>query len=647
MRTGPRPLHTGRRPKYVILGFTALLAFTHGCASKNRSERPGDHQRPVPSNGEVATDSGPFRPVPAARPVGSSSTAEPVATMDFEGVPLGETPPGWRVAKTGWRAIVDDARAAPAVGRPGARSRQAARLELPDPPVGVEKDKLGPFGNLMRFVDAEPYRGKVVRVRASMFVDPAGVPSGPDGSGLTGDDACLWFRVDRPRVTISAGESGSAACFGRTDHQPLTPGVWETREIIGAVAPDAKSIVFGMTLATAGPAWLDEATFEVIGDFIHDPPGTWPEILARVPLDKAQDPNIHLVQMPSSHLSAFFGREIELRAGIVAPPNAATDPSLPVCYIVHGFGGDHFDAWFDGAKILSAMRADTSTPRMVYVYLDANCPFGHHEFADSPNNGPWCKALVEEFIPAIEARFGGRRDARQRFLTGHSSGGWSVLWIMIHHPAMFGGCWATAPDPVDFRDFSGVDLYSASNLYRDEAGQERYLVLHNGRPSQTFEAYTNEELAARAHVQGIGGQMFSFDAVFSPRGWNGLPAPLFDRVTGAIDPAVAKAWERYDIGLILRKSWTVLGPELAGKLHIWCGEWDTFGLAGAIRLLQADFAAMEPNPAARPDILLVPQRDHFTLFDPHDQLWPSGMMKRIFHDMARQAKGAPVADPNE
>ena len=82
------------------------------------------------------------------------------------------------------------------------------------------------------------------------------------------------------------------------------------------------------------------------------------------------------------------------------------------------------------------------------------------EFADSVNNGPWGLALVTEVIPALEARY--RMDARPsgRFLTGHSSGGWFALWAIVRYPALFGGSWPTSPDPVDFRNFLGVDLGS-------------------------------------------------------------------------------------------------------------------------------------------------------------------------------------------
>ena len=37
-------------------------------------------------------------------------------------------------------------------------------------------------------------------------------------------------------------------------------------------------------------------------------------------------------------------------------------------------------------------------------------------------------------------------------------------------------------------------------------------------------------------VIGDGGQLHSFEAVFSPLGHDGRPRPLWDRATGAMDP---------------------------------------------------------------------------------------------------------------
>ena len=77
-------------------------------------------------------------------------------------------------------------------------------------------------------------------------------------------------------------------------------------------------------------------------------------------------------------------------------------------------------------------------------------------------------------------------------------------------------------------------------------------------------------------VIGWGGQLGSFEAVFSPLDQNGHPRKLWDRSSGAIDPEVAKAWEAYDIRLVLERNWPVLGPKLKGKLHVIMGDMDTF-----------------------------------------------------------------------
>src|SRR5206468_6466151 len=110
------------------------------------------------------------------------------------------------------------------------------------------------------------------------------------------------------------------------------------------------------------------------------------------------------------------------------------------------------------------------------VFLDGSFPTGHHDFADSVNNGPWGKALTTELIPYLEQHFHLVAKPYARFLTGHSSGGWSSLWLQVAYPDFFGGTWSTSPDPVDFRDFQRVDLYAPDqNLFTDAEGQPRPL----------------------------------------------------------------------------------------------------------------------------------------------------------------------------
>jgi hypothetical protein len=88
------------------------------------------------------------------------------------------------------------------------------------------------------------------------------------------------------------------------------------------------------------------------------------------------------------------------------------------------------------------------------------------------------------------------------------------------------------------------------------------------------------------HVAGPGGQLHSFEAVFSPRGADGTPRLIWDRETGVVDTEVARTWEKYDIRLVLERNWPELGPKLAGKLHVFMGDQDTFYLEGATVLLK-------------------------------------------------------------
>jgi hypothetical protein len=112
-------------------------------------------------------------------------------------------------------------------------------------------------------------------------------------------------------------------------------------------------------------------------------------------------------------------------------------------------------------------------------------------------------------------------------------------------------------------------------------------------------------------VIGWGCQLSSFEAVFSPLDRAGRPRKLWDRSSGAIDPEAARAWERYDIRLVLERDWPRLGPKLKGKLHIVTGGVDNFYLEGAVKRLQESLARLGSDAA----IEIVPNRDHSTVLD--------------------------------
>lgn len=318
----------------------------------------------------------------------------------------------------------------------------------------------------------------------------------------------------------------------------------------------------------------------------------------------------------SKLLSDFHQREVSLRGGVQLPASYASSPDrrYPVMFNVPGFGGTHFSV----SGKMPPNDQNAQGVEFIRVTLDPSCGRGHHVFADSANNGPVGQALVTEFIPQLDAEYRTIAAPTARFLTGHSSGGWSTLWLQTTYPDTFGGTWSTSPDSVTFSDFQRVDIHAPNaNMYRDEAGRRRPI----GHSGDTILLWT-DSFSDMETVLGPGGQLASFEAVFSPRGADGQPVQVWDRRTGAIDHEVAETWKRYDIRLRLLANWPTIGPRLTGKLHVFMGSEDTFYLDGATRKLKATLAELHSDAVVE----ILPGKDHFNLF-------ADGLDKRIRQEM--------------
>jgi S-formylglutathione hydrolase FrmB len=316
-----------------------------------------------------------------------------------------------------------------------------------------------------------------------------------------------------------------------------------------------------------------------------------------------------LVDFVSPSLTAFWGRSISMRGWVLTPPgyDAKAAARYPTVYYTQGFGGNNDRVTDALINIYTAMsRGDM--PPMIWVFLDESSPTGTHEFADSANNGPWGHALTGELIPELESHY--RMDGRPngRFLNGHSSGGWATLWLQTRYPKMFGGTWSTSPDPSDFHDFTGIDLYAPNpNAYRKRDGSAYPLVRDRAKVLGTFEQFAKLERVLGAY----GGQLTSFEWVFSPRGKDGRPEPMFNRDTGVIDPTVVAYWrDHYDIAYRLQQQWPQLKADLDGKIHLIVGTADTFYLDGAAHKLQAVLEGLQ----AKSDFRFLPNKTHMDLY---------------------------------
>lgn len=417
------------------------------------------------------------------------------------------------------------------------------------------------------------------------------------------------------RVLVAVGPADGRPDFLRTD-PPVLPvlGTDADRFTADAVATlDAGSATFPLMSLDDLPAgeYTVQAAFAFNRDvnLPHAPGNRYCDpvkvrldpksgTVVKLTLDKAyaeQRPKdtatVRYHAVPSKLLSDFHGRPMVYRVGVCLPPKFAEEPDRKYALVVHigGFGSRYKSAAF--------LRPD---PRFVQIFLDGAGPYGDPYQVNSANSGPYGDALTTEVIPFVEKTYRCLGTPRSRFTTGGSTGGWVSLALQVFYPDFFNGCWSQCPDPVDFRAFELIDVYRDVNAYTNRFGFERpakrtldgetiYTVRHECRIEVVLGRGGRWELSGRDWA--------CWNATFGPRGTDGLPVPLWDGRTGAVDKAVLKHWEKYDLRLVCERNWKDLGPKLAGgKVHVWVGDADDYFLNNAVHRLKASLAARSDPP---------------------------------------------------
>ena len=347
------------------------------------------------------------------------------------------------------------------------------------------------------------------------------------------------------------------------------------------------------------------------------------------------------VKMQSKLLSDFWGRPMYLGANILLPEGFDSHPNARYPLVIfHG----HFPADFGGFretppdpnlkpeysdrfklegynKIVQEQAhqfykewTGPNFPRMIIIEIQHANPYYDDSYAvNSANLGPYGDAITYELVPFIEKQFRGIGKGWARFMYGGSTGGWEALAAQIFYPDEYNGAWGACPDPIDFRAYTVVNIYDHKNAYRADSqwkqtprpGKRNYL----GELAATIEEMNYMELALGTKSRS-GGQWDIWEAVYSPVGKDGYPKPIWNKVTGEIDHAVAAHWrENYDLGHILKRDWSKLGPKLAGKLHIYVGEADNYFLNDAVYLVE-DFLKTTKNPHYGGEVDYEPRAEH-------------------------------------
>lgn len=347
------------------------------------------------------------------------------------------------------------------------------------------------------------------------------------------------------------------------------------------------------------------------------------------PVEEPKDTKyIRHVKIQSQLLSEFYGKPMFLGAHVLLPEgfDEHQDARYPLM-IFHGhfpsdFGGfspepppanmdttDYSERFrIYGYNKIEAQEAHNfykqwiskDFPRFLIIEIQHANPYYDDSYAvNSANVGPYGDAIMKELVPEIEKQFRGIGQGWARFTYGGSTGGWEALAVQMFYPDDFNGCFAACPDPIDFRAYTLVDIYKQKNAYYYDADFKKLAIpsLRNylGQITSTVEQGNHLEYVLGTHTRS-GGQWDVWQAVYSPQGADGYPAPIFDKLTGEIDPKVAQYWkENYDLRYILERDWAKLGPKLQGKIHIYCGDMDNYYLNNAVYLME-DFLKKTKNP---------------------------------------------------
>ncbi len=307
------------------------------------------------------------------------------------------------------------------------------------------------------------------------------------------------------------------------------------------------------------------------------------------PRDIPKVPGVELFSFPSKLLSAFRGHPVTLWAGVAFPHNYDPQRAYAAVYEVPQFGGDAFGVFAPGLRLpLDESDPGEQLARNAFrIMLDAESGNGPTLFANSDNNGPCGDALVQELIPALEAKYSLIAKPEARLVRGHSTGGWASLWLSLTYPDVFGAAWPSAPDPVDFHRLQQVDIYASPNMFSD--GQKDWPSERDGHFTIRQENLMEEVLGPHnTSAQ----QWDSWQAVWGRRDAEGHVKALYDPLSGQFDAAEAESYRRFDISERVAQEPQKYGPLIKQRVHLLVGGDDTYFLNEAVERLAARVEAL-------------------------------------------------------
>jgi Transglutaminase-like superfamily len=475
---------------------------------------------------QFACQAGPQNPADSGEAIVSQQLANP----GFEQGAVGQQPAEWLVPKIdGYEATISDE--TPATGQ------QCATI------VCTSEWGRGPFGNLMQLVNAEPFRGKRVRLRAAVRAEVTG----------KGNHANMWFRVDR------RDQEGSrlVGAFDNMFQRPITNNEWDHYEIVGDVDDDAENIAIGVFLAGAGQAWIDDVSLEVVGEDV--PATTWRPGGGRKPLKIAEPGLFEIVsairltpnRLPLTSLSGMM----DSIRGAPIPPQTVLMP-LPLSYRDQVPIGFHLTVDPPGAVqsaeiyqdrrmnyVLKLIVEDLRKLQQVDITFTSTILVGPSAFDDVPTAAPLPDAWPEEAQPWLSATWcaDSENDRIQSLAAEIRAESDNVREIISHVEKKSGQIFRSAEGQV--WNLTAVEALDKRGSCTSCANLVAALLRATGVPARILSGYPSwsgplqTHYIVEAYVPGYG--WYPIEATMSQSPW-----PNIQQVNVAIIPPEYEAQEK-------------------------------------------------------------------------------------------------------
>lgn len=319
------------------------------------------------------------------------------------------------------------------------------------------------------------------------------------------------------------------------------------------------------------------------------------------------------VKIRSTVLSNWWGRDVYVGANVLLPIGykaSDTTKRYPVIYSQsHWPGGkgafkynppapedDFTSTWTSGMIPASEPGGARKTPDLILVSLRHENTFYDSSYAiNTANLGPWGDAINDELIPHLDKTFNTIAAPYGRIQEGGSTGGWISIASVIYRPDLFGACFSSYPDPLDFHRHQDIPLYTNKNAYLREDGVTPILSIRKFEDGKQIDLTTvaeenHWELTYGTSSRSIAnGQWDAWNALFGVQGLNNYPLEPWDKVTGEIYPEAVELWKPFDLANYITTNWNNkfnLGQVLKNRLHVYVGTNDDYFLNEGVAQFQ-------------------------------------------------------------